>query len=139
MLTHMIATGWAGFQISHTAQFQRQFTRVTTNGACMPLDLLPCYWKERGQAELSILALNIVALVISAILTWKLIKVGFRTLLHLWPCAEHERFLPVVWVADLQTHGSFISHQPLLQDCFDFLDHYPAVNVLHARHCLPLA
>jgi hypothetical protein len=85
MLTHMLATGWAGFQISHTAQFRKQYLRIINNGACAPLSLLPSYWKERTQAELAILSLNIVAMVISAFLTWKLIKVGFRTILHFRP------------------------------------------------------
>ena len=78
MLTHMLATGWAGFQISHTAEFRRHFNQLTTNGACKPNNLLPHYWKDRGSAEVSSLALNIVALFVSAFLTWRLVKVGFH-------------------------------------------------------------
>lgn len=76
LATHMIATGWAAFQIQHTAQFREDFNRVITNGACHA-SLLPHYWDARAKAELPSLALNIVGLMISAFLTWKLIKVCF--------------------------------------------------------------
>jgi hypothetical protein len=76
LATHMIATGWAAFQIQHTAQFREDFNRVITNGAC-DASLLPHYWDARAKAELPSLALNILGLFISAFLTWKLIKVCF--------------------------------------------------------------
>jgi hypothetical protein len=76
----MVATGWAGFQISHTADFRRQFVTLTVEGACKPLNLLPNYWKNRGVAEISSLSFNIVALFISVVLTWKLVKVQFSLL-----------------------------------------------------------
>ena len=38
LLTHLVATGWAGFQIYNTAQFRSDFADVTTNGACHPID-----------------------------------------------------------------------------------------------------
>lgn len=75
LLTHMLATAWAGFQISHTATFRANFSRLTTNGACKPINLLPTYWKDRGNAEIPSLVLNVVALVVSALLTWRLVKV----------------------------------------------------------------
>ena len=84
LLTHIGATAWAAFQIVHTADFHRQFTRLTTEGAC-GVNLLPTYWKERANAEIPGLALNAVALLISAFLSWRLIKVqltlGFVLLL----------------------------------------------------------
>lgn len=76
LATHMIATGWAAFQIQHTAHFREDFNRVITNGACNA-SLLPHYWDARAKAEIPSLALNIVGLIISAFLTWKLIKVFF--------------------------------------------------------------
>jgi hypothetical protein len=79
LATHMIATGWAAFQIQHTARFREDFNRVITNGACHA-SLLPHYWDARAKAELPSLALNIVGLMISAFLTWKLIKLfGWQT------------------------------------------------------------
>jgi len=80
LLTHMLATAWAAFQIRHTSDFRTQFIRLTTDGACKPLNMLPTYWKERGDAEIPSLALNAIALLISAFLTWRLVKLfGWQT------------------------------------------------------------
>jgi hypothetical protein len=75
LLTHMLATAWAGFQIVHTAGFKTDFSRLVTNGVCKPIDLLPHYWEQRRNAEIPSLALNAAALLTSAFLTWKLVKV----------------------------------------------------------------
>ena len=75
LLTHTIATGWAAFQIAQTANFRADFSRLVTNGACKPTNLLPKYWTTRRNLEISTLALNIAALLISTFLTWRLIKV----------------------------------------------------------------
>lgn len=80
LLTHVLASAWAAFQIVHTAHFREDFSRLTTEGACKPINLLPSYWKLRRGAELPILVLNIVALFISAFLTQKLVKLfGWQT------------------------------------------------------------
>lgn len=80
LLTHVMATAWAAFQISHTANFRANFNRVITQGACGGATLLPNYWKQRAEAEIPSLALNGFSLVISAFLTWKLIKLyGWQT------------------------------------------------------------
>jgi hypothetical protein len=80
LLTHMLATSWAAYQISHTSDFRTQFNRLITNGACNPINLLPQYWTQRGHAEIPILALNVLALLISAFLTWRLVKLfGWQT------------------------------------------------------------
>ncbi|KIM85451.1 hypothetical protein PILCRDRAFT_817474, partial [Piloderma croceum F 1598] len=80
LLTHMLATAWAGFQIAHTADFKADFSRLVTNGACKPIDLLPHYWEQRRNAEIPSLALNVAALLTSAFLTWKLVKLfGWQT------------------------------------------------------------
>lgn len=80
LLTHMLATAWTGYQISHTESFKADFTRLTTNGACKPFILLPDYWRERRNAEMPLLALNIAALLISVFLTWRLVKLfGWQT------------------------------------------------------------
>ena len=75
LLTHVMATAWAGFQIVHTADFKADFSRLATNGACKPINLLPKYWEQRREAEIPILALNALALLVSAFLTWRLMKV----------------------------------------------------------------
>jgi len=80
LLTHLMATAWAGFQITHTANFRSDFHRVITTGACKNVSLLPHYWEARRKAEIPILALNIIALFVSLYLTWKLIKLfGWQT------------------------------------------------------------
>ncbi|KAF5374886.1 hypothetical protein D9758_000031 [Tetrapyrgos nigripes] len=73
LLTHVLATVWSSFQISHTANFRADFNRVITNGAC-GVPLLGAYWDERAKAEYATLALNIAALFVSGFLSWKLFK-----------------------------------------------------------------
>lgn len=75
LLTHLMATAWSAFQISHTASFRATFNRVITKGACNGISLLPNYWEQRAKAEYPTLALNIVALFFSAWFTWRLVKV----------------------------------------------------------------
>ncbi|KAG1885592.1 hypothetical protein F4604DRAFT_1572731 [Suillus subluteus] len=80
LLTHMLATVWAGYQIFNTAQFHGDFSRLSTNGACNPIDLLPSYWKSRFGAEIASLVLNVVALLVSSFLSWRLAKLfGWQT------------------------------------------------------------
>ncbi|KAK0198499.1 hypothetical protein F5146DRAFT_1019831 [Armillaria mellea] len=79
LATHALATAWSIFQIIHTANFRSNFNRVITNGTC-GVALLPKYWDERARAEYPTLALNVVALLVSAVLTWHLIKLfGWQT------------------------------------------------------------
>lgn len=49
LLTHVLATGWAGFQIYHTNDFRMTFNRVITNGACNGAPLLLHYWQDRAK------------------------------------------------------------------------------------------
>ncbi|TDL28868.1 hypothetical protein BD410DRAFT_738658 [Rickenella mellea] len=80
LLTHILATAWGGFQIKHTADFHSQFATLTTQGACKPYNLLPNYWKQRAEAEIPSLALNALALFLSAFLSWRLVKLfGWQT------------------------------------------------------------
>ncbi|KAG8220055.1 hypothetical protein J3R82DRAFT_1072 [Butyriboletus roseoflavus] len=80
LLTHLVATGWAGFQIYNSAQFRSDFAGMTTNGACHPINLLPNYWQSRSAAEIPSLVLNAVALLVYAVLSWKLAKsFGWQT------------------------------------------------------------
>lgn len=74
LLMHIMATAWAAFQITRTADFHSDFNRVITNGACQGVSLLPDYWHARSEAEIPSLALNVIALFVSCILTYKLIK-----------------------------------------------------------------
>ncbi|KAL0950737.1 hypothetical protein HGRIS_007511 [Hohenbuehelia grisea] len=80
LLTHLLATGWAAFQIQHTATFRARYNTLISQGACAGTNLLPNYWGDRAIAELTILVLNVVALFVSAFLSWKLMKsFGWQT------------------------------------------------------------
>ena len=59
---------------SNTEVFHKKFTALTTKGAC-GINLLPDYWKNRNNAEIPSLALNCFALLVSAFLSWRLMKV----------------------------------------------------------------
>lgn len=74
LVTHMSATAWGGFQIQSTSNFRNDFQRLSTNGACK-INLLPQYWQARGDAEIPSLALNAAVLLVTAVLSWRLIKV----------------------------------------------------------------
>jgi hypothetical protein len=74
----MLSTGWAGYQIFNTAQFRGDFARLITHGACDPISLLPSYWQTRVAAEIASLVLNVVALLVSAFLSWRLAKVKYN-------------------------------------------------------------
>jgi len=79
LFTHLVATGWGAFQIVHTNQFRTSFSSLITNGAC-GINLLPEYWGPRRSAEIASLALNILALLIGIVLSWRLLKAyGWRT------------------------------------------------------------
>ena len=82
LLTHMIATAWAAFQLVQTADFKADFNRLSTNGACNKVNFLPQYWKQRNDAEISSLAFNVAALLTSAFLTWRLMKVCLSFGMH---------------------------------------------------------
>ncbi|KAF8649849.1 hypothetical protein AX16_005612 [Volvariella volvacea WC 439] len=80
LLTHVLATSWSAFQITHTANFRADFNRVITNGACDGISILPNYWQARAVAEIPTLAFNAFTLLVSSFLTWKLMKLyGWQT------------------------------------------------------------
>jgi hypothetical protein len=68
-------TAWSAYQISLSAAIHAGFARLTTKGACKPVNLLPLYWKARGDVEIPGLVLNVVAVVAAAFFSWRLIKV----------------------------------------------------------------
>jgi hypothetical protein len=111
--THVLATAWTGFQIYHTNTFRDDFNRLTTHGTCGQ-NLLIQYWPARAQAEYPSLVLNGVALLVSAFLSWKIIKVyPFSAALS---SAVAKRFCVVVWLADIQTCRRLDHHRAGLQN-----------------------
>ena len=75
VLTHLSSTAWGGFQIYNTNAFHKDFKRLTTDGACHHVNLLPSYWSSRARAEIPSLAINAAALLVSCFLSLRLIKV----------------------------------------------------------------
>ncbi|KAF9821816.1 hypothetical protein IEO21_00246 [Rhodonia placenta] len=101
LLTHVGATAWGGFQIYDTSQFHDDFTTLTTGGAC-GVNLLPTYWQARANAEIPSLALNGAALLLSAVLSWRLIKsFGWQTFKRVGASRTINRIYNVVLVLSI--------------------------------------
>lgn len=102
LITHMMATAWAVFNITNTANFRSDFNRVVTNGACNGTSLLPAYWRDRAQAEIPSLALNTCAMLVSCFLTWKLIKLfGWQTFKRVGASLTINRVYQIVLVLSI--------------------------------------
>jgi len=96
LLTHILATAWGGFQIWSTADFREDFNGLTSTGAC-GVDLLPNYWSERSNAEIPSLVFNAVALLASAVLSWRLMKCfGWQTFKRVGASRSINRMYTVV-------------------------------------------
>ncbi|KAE9410659.1 hypothetical protein BT96DRAFT_961456 [Gymnopus androsaceus JB14] len=109
LLTHLLATGWAAFQIVNTKSFEDDFARVITHGACNGVpSLLGGYWKVRQDAEYASLALNVVALFVSGILSWKLFKsFGWQTFKRVGASLTINRIYKLVLVLSIVLQLSF--------------------------------
>ncbi|KAF8311296.1 hypothetical protein DL93DRAFT_1498386 [Clavulina sp. PMI_390] len=71
---------FSAFQIVATRNFRVEFLRITRDGACNGVNLLPNYWEDRQDIETAQLVLNVVAFIVSVWLSWKLIKqFGWQT------------------------------------------------------------
>ncbi|KAF5384691.1 hypothetical protein D9757_006242 [Collybiopsis confluens] len=110
LLTHVLATSWAGYQISNTRNFQKDFARVITHGACsgVPQLLEAEYWTDRQDAEYASLALNVAALFISGFLSWKLFKsFGWQTFKRVGASFSINRIYKLVLVLSIVLQLSF--------------------------------
>lgn len=105
LLTHVIATAWGGFQLVHTANFRREFNTVITKGACQTAKQLPIsasYWEARKAAEIPSLILNVVALLVSCFLTWRLIKLfGWQTFKRVGASLDINRIYKLVLILSI--------------------------------------
>lgn len=103
LLTHVMVTGWAAFQITQTQQFKTTFARVITNGACRGHPaLLTSFWSARSQFEIPALALHAVALLISCVLTWHLVKLyGWQTFKRVGADLKINRLYKIVLVLSI--------------------------------------
>ncbi|KAF8488183.1 hypothetical protein JB92DRAFT_3085440 [Gautieria morchelliformis] len=80
LVTQFLVTVWSIFNISQTEDFRRSFARLTMNGACQGMNLLGGYWNQRKVAEILSAVLNGVGLLVTAVLTYKLVKIyGWQT------------------------------------------------------------
>lgn len=80
VITHILLTSWTAFQLFATFSFRAEFLRITKEGACRGINLLPTYWTQRQNVEIAELVLNVVALGISLFLSWRLVKqFGWQT------------------------------------------------------------
>ncbi|KAG8748647.1 hypothetical protein FRC10_000038 [Ceratobasidium sp. 414] len=96
-LTHVLVTAWSIYQIIHTANFRSEFNRLTTKGACGGVNLLPMYWRARANAEIPVLVLNVVALIGSAYMSWRLLKTfGWLTFKRVGASLEINRIYKLV-------------------------------------------
>lgn len=107
LLTHVLATGWSVFQILHTADFRSSFNKAVTFGTCKGVALLPTYWSTRARAEFPTLALNCLSLLVSAFLTWKLVKVSTPLIyISQWNAYRSSG----LWMANVQACRSILAH-----------------------------
>ncbi|KAG9089215.1 hypothetical protein FS749_001530 [Ceratobasidium sp. UAMH 11750] len=96
-LTHVLVTAWSIYQIVHTANFRSQFNRLTTRGACGGVNLLPLYWQARANAEIPVLVFNVIALIGSAYMSWRLLKTfGWLTFKRVGASLEINRIYKLV-------------------------------------------
>ncbi|KAJ3736858.1 hypothetical protein DFJ43DRAFT_1129029 [Lentinula guzmanii] len=107
--THAMATAWASYQIVNTRGFESDFSRVITHGACNGVpQLLGGYWTARQDAEYASLALNVAALFISVILSWKLFKTfGWQTFKRVGASLTINRIYKLVLVLSIILQLSF--------------------------------
>lgn len=100
LLTHVMATAWAAFQITQTANFRAAFIRMIANGACQgQTTLTSSFWTARSRAEIPALSLHVVAFGISAFFTWKLIKLfGWQTYKRVGASREIKRIYKIVLI-----------------------------------------
>ncbi|KAJ3741615.1 hypothetical protein DFH05DRAFT_1506789 [Lentinula detonsa] len=90
-------------------RFRERLFRVITHGACNGVpQLLGSYWTARQDAEYASLALNVAALFISVILSWKLFKTfGWQTFKRVGASLTINRIYKLVLVLSIILQLSF--------------------------------
>ncbi|EJU00913.1 hypothetical protein DACRYDRAFT_116797 [Dacryopinax primogenitus] len=98
-VTHLFATGWTAYEVVQTAMFRASFLAITQNSACNGVNLLPNYWVARGAVEIPTLIINCLTLVVSAYLTWKLVKrFGWQTFKRIGASILMHRYYQLVLI-----------------------------------------
>lgn len=133
LVTHVVATAWGSFQLVHTANFRSQFVTLITKGACKDASQIPItsnYWEDRRAAEVSSLTLNVLALVVSCFLSWRLFKASIPG--TSWDCVSEP--LIALWLADFQARWCISCYQQDVQTCSHTIDYHPTEPLLHGCH-----
>ncbi|KIM30859.1 hypothetical protein M408DRAFT_65741 [Serendipita vermifera MAFF 305830] len=110
LATHLLTAAWSGYQLVNTASFQSEFVRSTIrSGLCgRGVNLLPNYWVERRAAEVSVLVVNGVSLLISAALSWRLVKMfGWQTFKRIGASLEINRIYKIVLIFSIGLQVAF--------------------------------
>jgi hypothetical protein len=108
MVTHLMATSWAAFRIHDTAVFNSQFNEVIVLGACQGVEIMPNYWDVRFRLELAALIVDVVAMLISGYLTWKIFELfGWQTFKRVGASLVINRIYRLVLVLSIVIQLSF--------------------------------
>jgi len=103
-----MATCWAAFRIYDTAVFNSNFNQVVVYGACDGSQILSNYWDTRFQMELAGLIINVVAMLISGYLTWKMFQLfGWQTFKRVGASLVINRIYRLVLVLSVVIQLSF--------------------------------
>jgi hypothetical protein len=73
-ITHAAVTCWSAFQNVHTRHFQNTYDNIVVDALCGGMSLIPDYWRSRAKTEIPSLVFNVLALLMSGILSWKVTK-----------------------------------------------------------------
>ncbi|KAF8482306.1 hypothetical protein JB92DRAFT_1679405 [Gautieria morchelliformis] len=74
LVTHILSTAWASFNVERTARLGQHFANIVTNLPCQQVPLMPPNWETDQSNDLPILVLNVASLLVSGYLSRKLCK-----------------------------------------------------------------
>ncbi|THG93525.1 hypothetical protein EW145_g8355, partial [Phellinidium pouzarii] len=78
LITHALSTMWVAFQVSRTGHFESIFKTLVVDDACGGINTMPTFWSVRLRFFIPILALNVVAFVITLVVSLRLFNVYTR-------------------------------------------------------------
>ncbi|KAF7784583.1 hypothetical protein Agabi119p4_748 [Agaricus bisporus var. burnettii] len=111
LVTHVVATVWGSLQLVHTTHFRIQFGALITEGACRGVSQSPItshYWDSRKSVEAVSLAFNVLALLVSCFLSWRLFKLfGWQTFKRVGASRTINRMYKLVLMLSITIQLSF--------------------------------
>jgi len=89
---HFLAFIWSSSQVAATVTFRSDYRRLITSaeGACNGMDFLVDYFKNRLGYEIAMTVINLVTLLVSAFLTWRLF------LIYGWTTFKESNSSPII-------------------------------------------